>query len=157
MLITSSLNPSRKTRLLCRDLERAIWNATYLPRGKLKLEDIFLEGKKRKKKVICFIKEFGKRPGVLEFTDTEGNIILKIRIRDILFQKDIRKKPSRMIHHIKVLDASKNGSNKKLVEKLSSVFGKEGELKLLVDREKMGFVYKGKEIGPRLYIHSVDI
>ncbi len=156
MLITSSLNPSRKTRLLSKDLERVIWNATYLPRGKLRLDEIFLEGKKRKKKIICFIREFGGRPGVLEFTDTEGNIILKIRLKDALFQRDVTKRPSKMIQHIKVLDASKNSRNKKLVGKLSSIFGDEGEVKLIVDQEKMEFVYKGREIGPRLYIYSVE-
>jgi rRNA maturation protein Rpf1 len=85
MIITTSRKPCRRTRSLCKDLERALPGALYITRGKKSMDEILRDEK------IILVSDRKGNPGKMELYENK-NLVASFLIKGIKLKREIKKK-----------------------------------------------------------------
>ncbi|WP_457614371.1 hypothetical protein [Methanopyrus sp.] len=90
--ITTSQRPARRTRSLCRDLECALPDATYVPRGTKNFRDTVLEALDSGAKVLFYVTEARGNPAqlhIIDLKDIPPRMRLSFRLGGVKLQREL--------------------------------------------------------------------
>lgn len=93
ILITSSRKPCKRTRIFCKQLERALPEAFYVVRGKSSLEEM-LELAKREKGKVIHVSDYKGNSGKFVVLDEEGEAKISILLRGVALREEQKEKIS---------------------------------------------------------------
>ena len=152
MLLTTSRNPSLKTKAFAKDLFKSFPKAVYVSRGKTSLEQLTEKARKQGKEVIVLVSEKHKLPARLQAIKVkeegwqwffEANLtVLKLR-------KDLSNLKQKF-NSLKL--KLKSRSAKKLLKALKIVSDEEARFELKEQKEVFSFFKGRQEIGPRFKV-----
>ncbi len=158
MIVTTSRNPSIKTKQFARDLSKSLPLTSYSSRGKKALKKIFEEAEFKGKNLVLVIEEKKNKLKIqgINLSNNKFKYSFNFIVKPLKSRKELSKS-SKKINSVKI--KIQNPKILKLVSFLISneLNSFEEEFSLKEEKKVLSFFFKRKEIGPKFKVEEINL